>query len=199
MGFDPRTDIQVLTPMYRGQAGADNLNRMLQEALDGDAESLSRGDATFRVGDRVIYTRNDYDRDLANGDLGRVTAVQASSGTVEVRFGETTHRFDAWADLKLAFALTVHKSQGSEYPVVILPVFLEHRAMLRRAVIYTAMTRARSLLVIVGQPAALARALSETRRDVRGSLLSRRLATLRSGGSMLEADDETRNAMDETA
>jgi exodeoxyribonuclease V alpha subunit len=190
MGFDPRSDIQVLAPMYRGHVGADNLNRMLQEALGSGASSVTRGDATFRVGDRVIYTRNDYDRDLANGDLGRVVSVETPAGAVTVRFGEATHRFESWTDLGLAFALTVHKSQGSEYPVVILPVFFEHRAMLRRAVVYTAMTRARKLLVIVGQPGALARALAETRRDVRGSLLARRLATTGSRGGFLEAGDD---------
>jgi exodeoxyribonuclease V alpha subunit len=175
MGFDPRNDIQVLAPMHRGLTGTDHLNALVQEALNPGAESVSRGDVTFRVGDRVIYTRNDYDRDLANGDLGRVTAVEPKTKTVSVLFGGVPHRFEAWSDLKLAFALTVHKSQGSEYPVVILPLFLEHRVMLRRAVIYTAMTRAKKLLILVGQHAALSRALSETRRDLRGSLLRARL------------------------
>jgi exodeoxyribonuclease V alpha subunit len=175
MGFDPRNDIQVLAPMYRGQAGADRLNAMLQEALNGSAPSVTRGGATFRVGDRVIYTRNDYDRELANGDLGRVTAVDPGRGAVTIVFGEAVHRFESFSDVKLAFALTVHKSQGSEYPVVILPLLLEHHVMLRRAVVYTAMTRARRLLVMVGQHGALARALAETRRDARGSLLRQRL------------------------
>jgi exodeoxyribonuclease V alpha subunit len=190
MGFDPRSDIQVLAPMYRGQAGADRLNGMLQEALNGSALSVTRGTTTFRVGDRVIFTRNDYERELANGDLGRVVGVDVGSGTVIVRFAEGTHRFDSWMDLKLAFALTVHKSQGSEYPVVVLPVFLEHRAMLRRGVIYTAMTRARRLLVIVGQAAALSRALQESRRDLRGSLLARRLSGAHSRQRRIEAEDE---------
>ena len=170
MGFDPRTDIQVLAPMYRGHAGADHLNEMLQEALDGQARRRSRAaSVTFRVGDRVIFTRNDYERDLANGDLGRVIVVDhGGRASCEVRFAEAVHRFESWTDLKLAFALTVHKSQGSEYPVVILPLFFEHRAMLRRGVIYTAMTRARRLLIIVGQAAALAaRAAGDPARRAR--------------------------------
>jgi exodeoxyribonuclease V alpha subunit len=197
MGFDPRNDIQVLTPMYRGLAGADNLNSVLQNALNGGAPAVSRGDLSFRVGDRIIYTRNDYDRDLANGDLGRVASVDAKTKIVEVRFGDAVHRFDSWSDLKLAFALTVHKAQGSEYPVVILPVFVEHRVMLRRAVIYTAMTRAKKLLVIVGQPAALARALSETRRDARGSLLGRRLAPAAATERRVEPEDDPGRDPDE--
>lgn len=189
MGFDPRADIQVLAPMYRGQAGADHLNAMLQHALNGGAPSAERGSARFHVGDRLIFTRNDYERDLANGDLGRVVGIEGN-GCVVARFGEATHRFDSWNDLKLAFALTVHKAQGSEYPVVVLPVFLEHQAMLRRGVIYTAMTRARRLLVIVGQAAALARALQESRRDLRGSLLARRLSATRASGRTFEPEDE---------
>jgi exodeoxyribonuclease V alpha subunit len=197
LGFDPRSDIQVLCPMYRGEIGADHLNAVLQEALNGDAAGLRRGDATFRVGDRVIYTRNDYERELANGDLGRVVEVSAETRTILVSFGGRTHRFESWMDLKLAFALTVHKSQGSEYPVVVLPVFLEHRVMLRRAVIYTAMTRAKKLLVIVGQPAALARALAEARRDARGSLLRLRLSAVGDDRRVVAYDQDAFEAVEE--
>jgi exodeoxyribonuclease V alpha subunit len=119
--------------------------------------------------------------------VGCVVAIDEDRA-VRVRFGSVDHRFERRSALRLAFALTVHKAQGSEYPAVIVPLFAEHRAMLRRAVIYTAMTRARSLLILVGQPAALASALAESRRDARGSGLRERLARAAGGPRRLELD-----------
>ncbi len=175
LGFNPRTDIQVLAPMHRGAAGTDRLNQLMQETLNAAHPGATRGERRFRVGDRVIFTRNDYQRQLSNGDVGHVMAVDQERGTLDVDFGGRVVTFQEWLDLQLAFALTVHKAQGSEYPVVILPVFNEHRIMLRRAVVYTAMTRARKLLIIVGQKTAMGAALQESRRWKRWTLLQARL------------------------
>ncbi len=177
-GFDPSEDIQVLTPMHKGACGTESLNTLLQESLREGARTAKRNDRTFREGDRVIATRNDYERNLANGETGRVVGVIDATGEVTGQFGTGVHRFkpNEWDDLQLSYTLTVHKSQGSEYPAVVLPLFNEHWPMLRRAVLYTAMTRARKLLVVVGQRSALARAVDDARKAERFSLLSERLS-----------------------
>lgn len=176
-GLDPSEDIQVLTPMHKGACGTESLNAVLQDALRDGSRSAKRGERVFREGDRVIATRNDYERSLANGETGRVVGVIDSTGEVSVAFGSTIHRFGAgeWDDLQLSYTLTVHKAQGSEYAAVVLPMFNEHWPMLRRSVLYTAMTRARRLLVIVGQRSALSRAIADARRADRFSLLVSRL------------------------
>ena len=163
--------------MHKGACGTESLNAVLQDALRDGSRSAKRGERVFREGDRVIATRNDYERSLANGETGRVVGVIDSTGEVSVAFGSTIHRFGAgeWDDLQLSYTLTVHKSQGSEYAAVVLPMFNEHWPMLRRSVLYTAMTRARRLLVIVGQRSALSRAIADARRADRFSLLVSRL------------------------
>jgi exodeoxyribonuclease V alpha subunit len=180
-GVDPRRDIQVLSPTHKGVAGVAALNAALQAALNpprpGVAEYHSGG-TTFRVGDRVIQQRNDYDRDVYNGDVGEVIAIKAEEQTVVVRFEDgRTIRYSGLDldDLALAYALSVHKSQGSEYPVVVIPLLLAHQPLLQRNLLYTAVTRARQLVVIVGDRRAVATAVATTEVERRYTGLSVRL------------------------
>ena len=180
-GLDPRGDIQVLTPMHRGPIGAGQLNTALQTALNpprnGEMELL-RGGRIFRIGDRVLQLRNNYDKGVYNGDLGRITAIDSTEQAVMVQVDdrEISYDFSDVDELTLAYAMTVHKSQGSEYPAVILPMHTTHYPMLQRNLLYTAITRAKRLLVVVGTKKAIAIA---TRNDAirrRYSGLADRLA-----------------------
>ncbi|WP_322821368.1 ATP-dependent RecD-like DNA helicase [Chloroflexus sp.] len=180
-GFDPRRDIQVLSPTHKGVAGVAALNAALQAALNpprpGVAEYHS-GATIFRVGDRVIQQRNDYDRDVYNGDVGEIVAVDPSGPTVIVRFEDgRTIRYNGLDldDLALAYALSVHKSQGSEYPVVVLPLLLSHQPLLQRNLLYTAVTRARQLVVIVGDRRAVEVAIAAANVERRYTGLNLRL------------------------
>jgi exodeoxyribonuclease V alpha subunit len=164
-GLDPRTDIQILCPMHRGATGTEALNRLIQEALNHDRPSLEHRGRIYHEGDRVMQTRNDYDTDIMNGDMGVVIRLDPVAGSVEVAFEGRTVLLQRQhlTDLEPAFAVTVHKSQGGEYPAVILPLFGEHHLMLRRNVLYTAVTRAQRLLVIVGTHKALHQAVRDDR------------------------------------
>ncbi len=180
-GYDPRRDIQVLSPTHKGNAGVAALNAALQAALNpprpGVAEYRS-GATVFRVGDRVIQQRNDYDRDVYNGDTGEIIAIDAAAPTVVVRFEDgRAIRYSGLDldDLALAYALSVHKSQGSEYPVVVLPLLLQHQPLLQRNLLYTAVTRARQLVVIVGDRRAVAAAVAAAEVERRYTGLSVRL------------------------
>ncbi len=180
-GFDPRRDIQVLSPTHRGAAGVAALNAALQVALNpprpGVAEYRS-GATVFRVGDRVIQQRNDYDRDVYNGDTGEVIAIDSEKQMIMVRFEDgRTIRYSGFdlEDLTLAYALSVHKSQGSEYPVVVIPLLLHHQPLLQRNLLYTAVTRARRLVVIVGDRRAVAAAVTAAEVERRYTGLSVRL------------------------
>lgn len=156
-GYDPIDDIQVLTPMYRGEIGVDQLNRVLQDALNPGGAVLKRGDRELRVGDKVMQTRNNYDKMVFNGDIGRVTRIEPELQAVEVAFGETViYDFSELDELVLAYSISVHKSQGSEYQAVILPLFTSHYMMLQRNLLYTAITRAKSLVVMIGTKKAVA-------------------------------------------
>jgi exodeoxyribonuclease V alpha subunit len=180
-GFDPLEDIQVLAPMYRGAAGVSNLNARLQEALNPPKPNRPErqlGGRTFRVGDRVLQTTNNYVLNVFNGDIGRIMAIDGVNQTLTVRMDERQVEYD-WADaseLVHAFAISVHKSQGSEYPAVIAPVVTQHYTMLSRQILYTAVTRARRLLVLVGTRKALAIAVRNNRIAERHSGLRVRLA-----------------------
>jgi exodeoxyribonuclease V alpha subunit len=163
-GLDPLTDIQVLTPMHRGPIGAGQLNAALQAALNPPrpgAQELLRGGRIFRVGDRVLQLRNDYERGVFNGDLGRIMTLDPADQAMVVRVDDREVRYDFsdLDELTLAYAMTVHKSQGSEYPAAILPLHTTHYPMLQRNLLYTALTRAKKLLVIVGTKKALAIAI----------------------------------------
>ncbi|MBM3265081.1 MAG: ATP-dependent RecD-like DNA helicase [candidate division Zixibacteria bacterium] len=156
-GYDPVRDIQVLTPMYRGEVGVDQLNRELQQALNPEGASLQRGERLLRVGDKVLQTRNNYDKMVFNGDIGRILHIDAEAQQVKVAFAEpVVYDYGDLDELTLAYAISVHKSQGSEYPAVVLPLFTAHYMMLQRNLLYTAITRAKSLVIIVGNKKALA-------------------------------------------
>lgn len=182
--YDPIRDIQVLSPMRRSSAGVDNLNRELQAALNppqpGRPE-LEYAGSTFRLRDKVMQIRNNYDREVFNGDVGQITRVDPEEGQVEVAFPDqpadrrVVYERDELDELVLAYGVSVHKSQGSEYPVVVLPVITAHYVMLQRNLLYTALTRARRLCVLVGSKKALAIAVRNNQLRTRYTGLARKL------------------------
>jgi exodeoxyribonuclease V alpha subunit len=180
-GFSP-FDIQVLTPMHKGDLGAMNLNQILQEALTAGAEQLQSGSRVFRVGDRVMQLRNNYDKDVFNGDVGRVVRVTREAGELVVTFDEreVPYASDELDELALAYAATVHKSQGSEYAAVVIPVHTQHFVMLQRSLLYTAVTRGKRLVVLVGSRKALGIAVRNAEVAQRCTRLKERLAKLQS-------------------
>jgi exodeoxyribonuclease V alpha subunit len=175
-GFDP-LEIQVLSPMHRGDLGAGNINLLLQEALSAGAASLARGARTFRTGDKVMQIRNDYDKEVWNGDIGRVVEADGASQTLMVRFDDRDIEYglDEIDQLTLAYAATVHKSQGSEYAAVVIPVHTQHYMMLQRNLLYTAVTRGKRLVVLVGSRKALGMAVRNAEIALRCSGLAERL------------------------
>lgn len=176
-GFDPRSDIQVLTPMHKGLTGAHNLNRALQETLNPGGAEISLGERRFRVGDRVMQTRNDYEKDVFNGDMGEISAWDPENQTLIVTFDERPVKYvrKGLDSLALAYAITVHKSQGSEYPAVVLPFTTHHAIMLQRNLLYTALTRGKRLVVTIGTERAVAMAVGNARRDTRFTRLKERI------------------------
>jgi exodeoxyribonuclease V alpha subunit len=153
-GLDPFDDVQVLAPMYNGQAGVTRLNQMLQETLNPPGRKPERrlGGRTFRVGDKVMQTVNNYDKSVYNGDIGRITAIDVIGQTLTVVIdgAPVVYDFLEADELIHAYAVSVHKSQGSEYPCVVMPVVVQHYMMLQRNLLYTAVTRARKLVILVG-------------------------------------------------
>jgi len=161
--FDPKTDIQILTPMNRSVLGARNLNQVLQTALnpgDGGPE-VQRFGWTFRIGDRVIQTENDYNRDVFNGDLGIIEKINRIEQNMVVNFEDRLVEYDFGDldELALAYVLSIHKSQGSEFPCVVIPVHTQHYMMLQRNLLYTAVTRGKKLVILVGTKKALGMAV----------------------------------------
>lgn len=174
----PTANIQVLTPMQRGVVGAANLNMALQQALNHNTAALARGGYTFKEGDRVMQLRNNYDKDVYNGDLGYVRSVDMEERTLTVDFDNQLVEYEASEldELTLAYATTIHKSQGSEYPIVVMPVLMTHYVMLQRNLIYTGITRAKKICVLVGQTKALAYAIHNMKVLKRNTRLKERLA-----------------------
>ena len=174
----PTANIQVLTPMQRGVVGAANLNMALQQALNHNTAALARGGYTFKEGDRVMQLRNNYDKDVYNGDLGYVRSVDMEERTLTVDFDGQMVEYEASEldELTLAYATTIHKSQGSEYPIVVMPVLMTHYVMLQRNLIYTGITRAKKICVLVGQTKALAYAIHNMKVLKRNTRLKERLA-----------------------
>ena len=170
--------IQVLTPMQRGVVGAASLNIALQQSLNGNGDSLSRGGYTFRKGDRVMQLRNDYDKEVFNGDLGYITEVNLEDRVLKVDFDGRETEYDSTEldELSLAYATTIHKAQGSEYPVVVIPVMMNHFVMLQRNLIYTGITRAKKVCVLIGQLKALSYAVRNLTVQKRNTRLKERLA-----------------------
>jgi exodeoxyribonuclease V alpha subunit len=178
-GFDSIEDVQVIAPMYRGPSGVNALNDALQRALNGDrrmAETRLVG-RLFRVGDKVMQTRNNYDKEVFNGDIGRIYAMDFDDNTLEVvidgRF--VYYDFNEADDLTLAYCISTHRSQGSEYPVVVLPLLTQHYMMLQRNLLYTAITRAKQTVVLVGTQKAIHMAVSNNKVAERYSGLLARL------------------------
>ena len=169
--------IQVLTPMQRGVVGAASLNLALQEALNPSGPSLGRGGYTYRQGDRVMQQRNNYDKDVFNGDLGYIRAVDTEDRTLTVDFDGKAVEYDVTEldELTLAYATTIHKAQGSEYPIVIMPLLMTHYVMLQRNLVYTGITRAKKICVLIGSPKALACAIRNTAVLKRNTKLKERL------------------------
>jgi exodeoxyribonuclease V alpha subunit len=176
-GLDPLQDIQVLTPMHRGPVGTIALNELLQSRLNQSDVVIERRGQRFGAGDKVMQTKNDYDRDVFNGDVGRVESVDRQAKTLTVRFDGRRVTYDepALDTLTLAYATSIHKSQGSEYPAVVIPMLTSHFVMLSRNLLYTAVTRAKRLCCLVADPRALSLALGETRREDRLTRLASRL------------------------
>ncbi|HBZ55429.1 MAG TPA: ATP-dependent RecD-like DNA helicase, partial [Syntrophobacteraceae bacterium] len=170
-------DIQVLSPMHRGAIGAQRLNSELQEALNPQEQTLERNGRSFRLLDKVMQIRNNYDKEVFNGDLGRIRKIDHENQVlrVEVDGRQVDYGFDELDELVLAYAVTVHKAQGSEYPAVVLPLLTQHYLMLQRNLLYTAITRGRRLVVIVGSKRALAIAVRNDKTQKRFTLLKWRL------------------------
>jgi exodeoxyribonuclease V alpha subunit len=177
LGFDPVNDIQVLTPMHRGLLGAGNLNRQLQEVLNPGEDHLVRGDRRFRLHDKVMQIRNNYDKDVFNGDIGRITAITADLQQLIVDFDDraVVYEFSDLDEIFLAYAVSVHKAQGSEYPAVVMPVMTQHYVLLQRNLIYTAVTRGRRMVVLVGTRRALAIGVNTLKTQKRFTRLDERL------------------------
>ena len=180
-GLEWIDDVQVIAPMYRGECGVDALNERLREKLGQGGREILQGSRTWREGDRVIHTRNDYEKEVFNGDMGRIERV-FDSRSLLVRFPEreVTYADGELSDLQPAFAITVHRSQGGEFPAVVVPLVTQHWMMLQRQLLYTAVTRAKRLVVLVGSPRALRMAIENAEQGRRESALADRLARLHS-------------------
>ncbi len=179
-GLDPVSEIQVLSPMNRGIVGSHRLNTALQEVLNPGGQGIDRAGQTFRVGDKVMQIRNNYDKDVFNGDWGRIRKIdpEVQELRVEIDGRDIVYDFSELDELTLAYSITVHKAQGSEYPAVVVPLLTQHYMMLQRNLLYTAITRARKLAVIVGSRKALAIAIRNDRMQHRFTLLTERLQGL---------------------
>lgn len=173
-GFDPVRDVQMLTPMNRGDVGTLAMNKALQALLNGgDRASFSCGEQLFKVGDKVMQTANNYDKGVFNGDTGILTSVDTQNRSFQINYDgqNVEYSFEDADQIVLAYAVTVHKSQGSEFPVVVMPLLSQHYMMLQRNLLYTGMTRAKRLMILVGSRRAVAMAVRNAKSDVRYSLL----------------------------
>ena len=180
--LEPLQDVQVLTPMRRNLLGAENLNAAIQKRLNGSGQGVVRGGMEFRAGDRVMQLRNNYDKDVYNGDVGFVQSVEPAERTLVVLFDgrPVEYRAADLDELTLAYATTIHKSQGSEYPAVIVLLHRQHYMMLQRNLLYTAITRGRKLVLVIGSPWAVKQAIeTNTVRERRTSLAERLAAPAR--------------------
>jgi exodeoxyribonuclease V alpha subunit len=180
-GFDPMRDVQVLTPMNRMELGTRNLNVRLQQVLNpaGGEHGVQRYGWTFHLGDKVLQTVNDYSKEVFNGDIGRVKDIDDVDQEITIEFDgrPVVYDFDELDELALAYALTIHKAQGSEYPAVVIPLHTQHYVMLQRNLIYTGITRGKKLVVLIGNRKALSLAVERRTTNRRYSALARRLST----------------------
>jgi len=179
--FDPRDDIQILTPMNKNSLGTQNINQAMQAALNPPAElkfEIERFGTTYRTGDKVIQTRNNYDHEVFNGDIGHIRDITTEPVRIEVVFdGDHVVEYEPGDldELQLAYAITIHKSQGSEFPVVIIPLSTQHYVLLQRNLIYTGITRGRKLVILVGEKKALQKAVRNQESSKRWTGLKAKL------------------------
>jgi exodeoxyribonuclease V alpha subunit len=176
-GLDAKRDVQLLTPMHRGACGTIAMNERLQALLNPTGPSVKVGHRLYRLGDKVMQLKNDYDREVYNGDVGFITRIDEAERKLVVSFEEREVDYGEpdLDELSLAYATSIHKSQGSEYPAVVIPMLMHHFVMLSRNLLYTAVTRGRKLVVLVADPRAINLALAETRREARSTSLAARL------------------------
>ena len=177
-GFDPIDDIQVLTPMHKGVVGAGNLNRELQKTLNPVQDGVTRGDLSFRVNDKVMQIKNNYDKEIFNGDIGRIVGIRPDDHEVIIAFDgrNVNYDFSELDEIVLAYAVSVHKSQGSEYPAIVIPILTQHYILLQRNLIYTAVSRGRELVVMIGTKKALAMGVNNDKTQKRYTYLRHRLS-----------------------
>ena len=177
-GMEPLQDVQVLTPMRRNSLGSENLNNVIQQRLNGSGAAVQRGGTCFRAGDRVMQLRNNYDKDVYNGDIGFVQSVEPADRSLVVLFDgrPVEYRSGDLDELVLAYATTIHKSQGSEYPAVIVLIHRQHYMMLQRNLLYTAITRGKKLVLVIGAPWAVKQAIDTNTVRERRTTLAARLA-----------------------
>jgi exodeoxyribonuclease V alpha subunit len=175
--LDPRRDVQVLTPMQRGELGARQLNLELQKVLNPSGDAVERFGVTYRVGDRVMQIQNNYDKEVFNGDMGILAALDREEQMIWVDFGgnKVSYAFNELDELILSYAVTIHKSQGSEYPCVILPLHTQHYVMLQRNLLYTGITRGRKLVLLIGPTTAVRMAVQQSDSGARITQLAERL------------------------
>ena len=175
--IDPKQDVQILAPLHRGTAGIGNLNDQIRDSINPNGATHSMGFNIFREGDKVIQTRNNYDKDVFNGDMGIIDSVDSINGKIEILFEGKRIIYERMeiTDLQPAYAISVHKSQGSEYPVVIFPLLKQHFMMLQRNLVYTGLTRAKKKVIFVGDPAAYAMAIRNDKTLVRQTDLIRKI------------------------
>jgi exodeoxyribonuclease V alpha subunit len=175
--LNPIDDIQVLSPMHKGVVGTENLNKALQDALNPSQVHLVKGDRAFRLKDKVMQMRNNYEKEVFNGDIGRITSIDTENREVTITFDGIPIPYDFFEldEIALAYAISVHKSQGSEYPAVVIPILSQHYILLQRNLIYTAVTRGKRLVVMVGTKKALAMGINNDRIMRRYTYLCERL------------------------
>jgi exodeoxyribonuclease V alpha subunit len=178
-GFDPIQDIQVLTPMHKGTIGTGNLNMELQKLLNPRHDGITRGGQSYRVNDKVMQIKNNYDKDIFNGDIGRIIGIDVGNQKATISFDKRhlEYNFIDLDEIVLAYAISVHKSQGSEFPAVVLPVLTQHYMLLQRNLIYTGVTRGKKLVVVVGTRKAMAIGIQNDKTQKRFTRLSYRLKT----------------------
>lgn len=176
-GFDPIDDIQVITPMHRGTVGTENLNIELQKVLNPGQHAVTRGSQTFSINDKVMQIRNNYDKEIFNGDIGRIALIDAKTREMSISFDGRHIKYDDrdLDEIVLAYAVSVHKAQGSEFPAVVIPVLTQHYILLQRNLIYTGVTRGRKLVVMVGTKKALAIGVKNDKTRKRYTSLRNRL------------------------
>ncbi|TYQ12776.1 UNVERIFIED_CONTAM: exodeoxyribonuclease V alpha subunit [Acetivibrio alkalicellulosi] len=175
--IDPINDIQILSPMQRGEAGAQNLNNILQQALNPSNVTVKYGGTVYRLNDKVMQIKNNYDKNVFNGDIGTIVKIDMEDKTLVISFDGNDVEYDSTEldEVVLAYATTVHKSQGSEYKIVVAPLTMQHYMMLQRNLLYTCVTRAKKVFVLVGSKKAVAMAVSNNKIQQRNTMLSERL------------------------